>query len=131
MVLIAGVRSSRHIGGVIREPGQVAVRRNSGYGSHTRTKVQSRSRRVGEPITYASVHKLVEQLRNRTGIDFTVHSLRHTHANELIRSGVPIEVAASLLTHRSPVTTSQIYVHLGVEDLRVAVERAGVWKDQR
>jgi integrase len=89
------------------------------------------SGRVGEPLTYASVHKLVEHIRNKTGIDFTIHSLRHTHATELIRSGVPIEVAATLLTHRSPVTTGQIYVHLGVEDLRVAVQRAGVWKGQR
>ena len=46
------------------------------------------------------------------------------------RSGMPIEVAATLLTHRSPVTTGQIYVHLGVEDLRVAVERSGVWKER-
>jgi integrase len=88
------------------------------------------SGRVGEPLTYASVHKLVEQIRRLTGIDFTVHSLRHTVATELIRSGMPIEVAATLLTHRSPVTTGQIYVHLGVEDLRVAVERAGVWKER-
>ena len=43
---------------------------------------------------------------------------------------MPIEVAATLLTHRSPVTTGQIYVHLGVEDLRVAVERSGVWKER-
>jgi integrase/recombinase XerD len=89
------------------------------------------SGRVGEPLTYASVHKLVEQIRRLTGIDFTVHSLRHTVATELIRSGMPIEVAATLLTHRSPVTTGQIYVHLGVEDLRVAVERAGVWKERQ
>ena len=89
------------------------------------------SRRIGEPLSYASVHKLVEQIRNKTGIDFTVHSLRHTHATELIRSGMPIEVAATLLTHRSPVTTGQIYVHLGVEDLRAAVVRSGVWKEQR
>lgn len=42
----------------------------------------------------------------------TLHMLRHTHATELIRSGVAIDVVARLLTHRSSVTTSQIYVHL-------------------
>ena len=40
--------------------------------------------------------------------------LRHTHATELIRSGVAIEVVARLLTHRSSTTTSQIYIHLDV-----------------
>jgi hypothetical protein len=53
--------------------------------------------------------------------------LRHTHATELIRSGVAIEVVARLLTHQSSTTTSQTYVHLDVADVRAALHRAGVW----
>jgi integrase/recombinase XerD len=53
--------------------------------------------------------------------------LRHTHATELIRSGVAIDVVARLLTHRSSTTTSQIYIHLDVADVRQALQRAGVW----
>ena len=48
----------------------------------------------------------------------------------MIRAGVPIEVAARLLTHRSSVTTSQIYVHLGAADIREALPRAGVWQNE-
>ncbi|MGH9138648.1 MAG: tyrosine-type recombinase/integrase, partial [Acidimicrobiales bacterium] len=70
--------------------------------------------RIGAPLTYATVHKMIGRIRACTGIDFTVHMLRHTHATELIRSGVAIEVVARLLTHRSSTTTSQIYVHLDV-----------------
>ena len=55
--------------------------------------------------------------------------LRHTHATELIRSGVAIEVVARLLTHQSSTTTSQIYVHLDVADVRAALQRAGVWDE--
>ena len=43
------------------------------------------------------------------------------------RSGVAIKVVARLLTHQSSTTTSQIYVHLGVADVRAALQRAGVW----
>lgn len=83
--------------------------------------------RIGAPMTYAAVHELVGRIRARSGVDFTLHMLRHTHATELIRSGVAIEVVARLLTHRSSTTTSQTYVHLGVADVREALHRAGVW----
>ena len=84
---------------------------------------------IGAPMTYASVHQLVGRIRARTGVVFTPHMLRHTHATELIRSGVAIEVVARLLTHQSSATTSQIYVHLDAADVRAALHRAGVWAD--
>ena len=86
------------------------------------------SGRIGAPMTYAAVHELVGRIRARTGVEFTLHMLRHTHATELIRSGVAIEVVARLLTHQSSTTTSQTYVHLDVADVRDALQRAGVWE---
>jgi integrase len=83
----------------------------------------------GWPLSYNNVNQMVRRLRARTGIDFTVHMLRHTAATEMICSGVPIEVAARLLTHRSSVTTSQIYVHLLPADLRGELTKAGVWSE--
>lgn len=82
---------------------------------------------VGRPLGYDAVAKLVARLRVATGIAFTPHVLRHTRATELIRAGVPIEIVAKMLTHRSVTTTSQIYIHLGVEDVRAELVRAGVW----
>jgi integrase len=87
------------------------------------------SGRIGTPMTYSAVHDLVGRVRIRTGIEFTLHMLRHTHATELVRSGVAIEVVARLLTHQSSTTTSQTYVHLEAEDIRHALERAGVWAE--
>ncbi len=81
----------------------------------------------GRPLRYDAVAKLVARLRSRTGIDFSPHTLRHTRATELIRSGTPIEVVSKLLTHRSVTTTSSTYVHLDAEDLRAALESAGAW----
>lgn len=83
--------------------------------------------RIGQALSYPTVHRLAARISARTGIAFTVHMLRHTHATELIRSGVPVEVVARLLTHRSSTTTSQTYIHLDAADVREALTRAGVW----
>jgi integrase/recombinase XerD len=85
--------------------------------------------RIGQPLSYPAVHRLIGRIARRTGIAFTAHMLRHTHATELIRAGVPIEVVARLLTHRSSTTTSQTYIHLDVADVRRALARAGVWDE--
>jgi len=85
--------------------------------------------RVGRPLTYAAVHELVGRIVARTGIAFTAHMLRHSHATEMVRQGVPIEVVAKLLTHRSSATTSSTYVHLDVADIRAALVKAGVWAE--
>ena len=80
----------------------------------------------GRPLTYDAVNKLVRKLRRRTGVDFTLHTLRHTAATDMIRAGVAIEVIARLLTHGSSTVTSQTYVHLDVDDVRAELDRAGV-----
>lgn len=81
---------------------------------------------VGRPLRYSAVAGLVDRLRASTGIDFSLHVLRHSAASEWIRAGVPLEVVSKLLTHANVATTSGIYVHLDVEDLRAALVKAGV-----
>lgn len=80
---------------------------------------------IGRPLSYSAVSELVDRLRQRTGIDFSLHMLRHSAASEWIRAGVPIEVVSKLLTHANVATTSQTYVHLTVEDMRSALAKAG------
>jgi site-specific recombinase XerD len=55
--------------------------------------------------------------------------LRHSFATEALRAGVAIDVLAKMLTQRSSTTTSQTYVHLGTEDLRAELARAGVFAE--
>lgn len=85
---------------------------------------------VGEALRYQAVNQLVRRLRARTGIDFTLHMLRHSHATDLLRQGVGIDVVAKLLTHRSSTTTSETYVHLDATDLRAELVRAGVFEER-
>jgi integrase/recombinase XerD len=81
----------------------------------------------GAPLRYQAVHKLACRLRQRSGVDFTLHMLRHTRATSLLRGGVDVEVVARLLGHRSSATTSQTYAHLGTDDLRAELTRSGAW----
>lgn len=80
----------------------------------------------GRPMTYASVDRLVRQLRARTGIEFTAHQFRHSYATDLLRRGVAPEVVQMLLGHASISTTIDTYSHLDVEDARRALVTAGV-----
>jgi len=81
---------------------------------------------LGRPLRYQAVHKLVGRLQARTGITFTLHMLRHSRATDLLRAGVNVEVVARLLTHRNSTTTSQTYIHLDVEDIRVELTRHSI-----
>jgi integrase/recombinase XerD len=83
----------------------------------------------GHPLTYAAVYDLVKRLRRRTGVEFDPHWYRHTYATDLLRKGTPVEVVSKLLGHASVTTTSEVYGHLGVEDARVVLEKAGWFTD--
>jgi integrase/recombinase XerD len=80
---------------------------------------------VGQALSYRSVYDLVLRLRQRTGLDFDPHWLRHTAATRMLRDGVPIEIISTLLGHASVTTTLDIYGHLTAEDARRVLERAG------
>jgi integrase len=51
-----------------------------------------------------------------------IHALRHTFASRLARTGAGLVQAQRLLGHADPKLTARVYTHLGVEDLRDAVE---------
>ena len=83
----------------------------------------------GRPMTYSAVHQLIGRVGARSGVSFTAHVLRHSRATDMVRQGVPVEVVARLLTHRSSTTTSQTYVHLQAADIKDALLRAGFWQE--
>ena len=81
--------------------------------------------RIGHPMSYATVEKLITRTRTRVGFHFTAHHFRHTYATVAYRDGVQLEVIGAVLTHRSPNSTG-IYTHLTAEDLRRALQERGV-----
>lgn len=80
---------------------------------------------LGHPLTYPAVYDLVKRLRKHTGVEFDPHWYRHTYATGLLRAGTPVEVVSNLLGHASVSTTVGVYGHLGVEDARDSLVKAG------
>jgi len=55
-----------------------------------------------------------------------LHSLRHSHASNLIRAGVPLTVVQRRLGHESIKTTSDVYGHLAPDAYAGAAEAAAL-----
>jgi len=62
--------------------------------------------------------------RDEHGHVVDLHALRHTYASQLARRGVGLAITQQLLGHSDPSLTARHYTHLGIEDLREAVDRA-------
>jgi len=56
--------------------------------------------RLGQPLCYPTVHELVERISARTGIAFTAHMLRHTHATDLKVSDVAMDASLGMVRDR-------------------------------
>ena len=53
----------------------------------------------------------------------TVHALRHSCASFLLATGTDIQVISVLLGHSGPAITAQLYLHVGEQLKREAVDR--------
>jgi len=78
----------------------------------------------GGPRYTSYVSKFFKIQVRRAGFDARVHfhTLRHTFATLLLRSGVGIYEVSKLMRHRS-VTTTQIYLHILGSELHESVNR--------
>jgi integrase/recombinase XerD len=65
----------------------------------------------GGPPSYDAAHHRWQNYCAAAEVDIDIHQLRHTHATELINSGVSIEAVRRRLGHASTETT-QIYTLL-------------------
>jgi integrase/recombinase XerD len=75
---------------------------------------------IGRPMTYGAVIDLFRRLSITSGVRAHPHLLRHTHATELIRSGMDAAYVQKRLGHASVQTTINTYVHLTDDDLKQA-----------
>jgi site-specific recombinase XerD len=83
----------------------------------------------GKPLATAYVRALLPRLAKRAEIEKRVHAhgLRHTHAAELAREGVPVNVIQAQLGHASLAVTDRYIRHIAPEQLIEAM-RARVWE---
>ena len=65
----------------------------------------------------AQCHRTWGELAERIGMpEITFHSLRHTHASQLISEGVDIVTISKRLGHARPAVTLAIYAHMFTSD---------------
>jgi len=72
-------------------------------------------------LTPSLLRQVMVRNRNKAGLSdtFTIHSLRHTCATEMLRGGASIRHIQEMLGHASLVTT-QIYTRVVIDDLQKA-----------
>jgi site-specific recombinase XerD len=83
----------------------------------------------GEPVSDSYVRVLLPRLAKKAGIEKRVHAhgLRHTHAAELAREGVPARLIQAQLGHESLQTTDTYLRRIAPTELIQAMQRRA-WK---
>lgn len=68
-----------------------------------------------EQLSDIAFKRMTESFKKDTGVDFTLHQLRHTFCTMLYYSGISSKKAQQLMGHKSLKVTLEIYTHLDEE----------------
>jgi len=77
---------------------------------------------LGDPWSPKKVSERFAHIVRSAKLDCTFHGLRHNHATQLLRGGVPVPTVSARLGHANPSITLSIYAHLlpGMEEQAAA-----------
>ena len=80
--------------------------------------------RYGRQLTRAMIFTIVKGLAKQADIHKTIspHTLRHSFATHLLQNGADLRIIQDLLGHED-ITTTEIYTHIEIQDLREAILR--------
>lgn len=80
--------------------------------------------RYGRQLTRAMIFTIIKRLAAEAGIRQIIspHTLRHSFATHLLQNGADLRIIQQLLGHED-ITTTEIYTHVDITDLRSAILR--------
>lgn len=78
--------------------------------------------RYGRQLTRAMIFTIIKRLAEAAGIQKNIspHTLRHSFATHLLQNGADLRIIQQLLGHES-ISTTEIYTHVDIHDLREAI----------
>lgn len=81
--------------------------------------------RFGNPLTERGLEYILDAIETKTGIGIKLHPhmLRHSFATDLLNKGADLRTIQELLGHAS-VGTTQVYTHVGYEDMKRTYDKA-------
>ncbi len=81
----------------------------------------------GKALTRVMIFTIIKNATLLAGVNKSVspHTFRHSFATHLLRGGASIRQVQDMLGHES-ITTTEIYTHLEVDDLRSVIENGGL-----
>ncbi len=81
--------------------------------------------RAGGALTARSIQRMLKACLAQAGLnpDLSPHALRHSFATHLMDAGADLRSVQELLGHAS-LSTTQIYTHVSIEQIRAAYEKA-------
>ena len=71
----------------------------------------------GERLSRKGMWKRFKEIAARAGVEGKIHTLRHSYATHLLQGGADLRSVQELLGH-ADIMTTQIYTHVGREELR-------------
>lgn len=75
------------------------------------------------PLRYSAVRKLFLRLSKKLEFKVTPHMLRHSHATNLIKSGMEASFVQKRLGHASVQTTLDTYTHIDDDAMKMALKQ--------
>lgn len=78
--------------------------------------------RYGRQLTRNMIFTIIRRLASEASIQKVIspHTLRHSFATHLLQNGADLRIIQQLLGHEN-ITTTEIYTHIDIQDLRQAI----------
>jgi integrase/recombinase XerD len=78
---------------------------------------------TGRRLSYVMIAERIRDYALQAEVKASVHTFRHSCATHLLRGGASLRHVQQLLGHRD-LNTTELYIHVELQDLKDAIESA-------